>query len=152
MASGGFDLDGSAKSMRDLLKKAQRVEVLRRDGETSVIADGEAIGLLTSVRLRKSASGAVWLTAAASGAEDWEDQKTDFQLDFALDSAVICLSQRGATWTPVLHCYITPHRRRRLARYEDGGGVRCGSARVGERGGGSPAVGTAACCVPRARP
>ena len=60
MTSGGFDLDGSATTMRDLLKKAKRVEVLRRDGETSVVADGKTIGLVTSVRLRKSASGAVW--------------------------------------------------------------------------------------------
>ena len=60
MTSGGFDLDGSATAMRDLLNRAKRVDVLRREGETSVIADGEPIGLLTSVRLRKSTSGAVW--------------------------------------------------------------------------------------------
>jgi len=55
-----FDIDASAAQMRDRLKRARRVDIHRRNGETTVQADGEPIGLLTAVRLRKSASGGVW--------------------------------------------------------------------------------------------
>lgn len=55
-----FDIDTSAAAMCDRLKAARRVEIHRRDGETTVLADGDPVGLLTAVRLRKSPSGLVW--------------------------------------------------------------------------------------------
>lgn len=52
-----FNIDASASEMRDRLKNAQQVDIRRKQGETSVLADGETIGLLTAVRIRKSPSG-----------------------------------------------------------------------------------------------
>lgn len=55
-----FDIDTSAAHMRDRLKNAKRVEITRLNGETTILADGTPIDLLTAVRLRKSSSGSVW--------------------------------------------------------------------------------------------
>ncbi len=55
-----FDIDTSAAQMCNLLKNAKRVEIHRLNGETTVLADGKPIGLLTAVRLRKSPAGDVW--------------------------------------------------------------------------------------------
>jgi hypothetical protein len=52
-----FNIDASASEMREKLKKATQVEIRRTQAETAVLADGETIGLLTSVRIRKSPSG-----------------------------------------------------------------------------------------------
>lgn len=52
-----FNMDASASEMREKLKDAIQVEVRRSQTETTVLADGETIGLLTSVRIRKSPQG-----------------------------------------------------------------------------------------------
>ncbi|MFT5369132.1 MAG: hypothetical protein ACI8V2_004106 [Candidatus Latescibacterota bacterium] len=52
-----FNIDASASEMREKLKKATQVEIRRTQAETTVLADGDTIGLLTSVRIRKSPSG-----------------------------------------------------------------------------------------------
>lgn len=52
-----FNIDASASEMRERLKNAKEVTIRRTQGETAVIADGETIGLLTSVRIRKSPTG-----------------------------------------------------------------------------------------------
>jgi hypothetical protein len=52
-----FNIDASASEMREKLKSAAQVEVRRSQTETTVLADGKIIGLLTSVRIRKSPSG-----------------------------------------------------------------------------------------------
>ena len=52
-----FNIDASASEMHKTLKEAQQVEVRRTQSETTVLADGETVGLITSVRIRKSPSG-----------------------------------------------------------------------------------------------
>ncbi|MGA1197370.1 MAG: hypothetical protein ACO36I_12835 [Candidatus Latescibacterota bacterium] len=54
-----FNIDASASEMREKLKQAKQIQVRRTQGETAVLADGETIGLLTSVRIRRSPSGEV---------------------------------------------------------------------------------------------
>ncbi|MBT3604544.1 MAG: hypothetical protein HOE48_12095 [Candidatus Latescibacteria bacterium] len=54
-----FNIDASASEMRDKLKNAKQVEMRRNSTETTVLADGETIGLLTSVRIRRSPQGDV---------------------------------------------------------------------------------------------